>query len=61
MLEGTRLGLVLQVLEPLGHTVEAEFGEQAEGGMGQHDRVPFNEVAGAAQVGVDRHGLAGPG
>ena len=42
VLEDTRLGLVLQVLEALGHAVKAEFGEQAEGRMGQQDRVPFN-------------------
>ena len=40
MLERLGLGLGLELLEGLGHAVQAEVGEQVERRVNQHDRAP---------------------
>ena len=63
MFEAVRLGLCVEILEALGHAVEAEAVQQVEGGMGEHGGSPSMEVAGAAEIGVvdDRVGSASRG
>jgi len=37
MIEGLGLGIVLQILDPLDHAVEAEGLHEVEGGMVEHE------------------------
>jgi hypothetical protein len=50
MFEASRFGLISEILEALGHAVEAEAVQEIEGGMSEHGKCPSMEVAGAAQV-----------
>ena len=52
VIEAARLGLVFEVLEPLGEAVEAERVQLVERGMGEHGKSLSVVVAGAAQIGV---------
>jgi hypothetical protein len=40
MLQSTRVGLGLQILEAVSHAVKTKLGQHGKGGMGQHRRSP---------------------
>src|SRR5580700_6270346 len=59
MFEASRFGLISEILEALGHAVEAEAVQEIEGGMSEHGKCPSMEVAGAAQVWMLDDGVFG--